>query len=176
MEKDESIIFCLDTSAFVDINRYLIKLIPQLFVELDKLFNSGRIISHEIVYEEITAHSSKREDPLTKWIRPKRAFFKNISFQQALIVADIVQKFPTLISYKNEKNDADPWVIATALEQKSKPDLFSQLQEFVVVSTESEFIPNHIPAVCKYYSIRHFGLPDFFSANGWHVSLQTPPL
>ena len=172
MEKDDSIIFCLDTSAFVDINRYLIKLIPQLFAELDKLFNSGRIISHEIVYEEITAHS-KRPDSLTKWIQPKQAFFKAISLEQTLIVADIVQKFPTLISYKSEKNDADPWVVATVLEQKSKPDLFSQLQEFVVVSTESEFIPSHLPAVCKYYSIRHFGLPNFFSANGWSIQLQT---
>jgi hypothetical protein len=176
MKKDDSIIFCLDTSAFVDINRYLLKLIPRLFTELDKLFNSGRIISHVIVYEEITAHSSKRVDSLTRWIRPKKVFFKDISLRQTLFVADIVQKFPTLISYKNEKNDADPWVIATALEQKSEPDLFSQLHEFVVVSTESKFIPNHIPAVCKYYSIRHFDLPAFFSAIGWTLQLQTSPL
>lgn len=172
MKKDDSIIFCLDTSAFVDINRYLIKLIPQLFDELDKLFNSGRIISHEIVYEEITT-LSKKPDSLTKWIQPKKAFFKEITLKQTLLVAEIVQKFPTLISYKSEKDDADPWVVATALEQKSKPDLFSGIQDFVVVSTESEFIPNHLPAVCKYYSIKHFNLPDFFSANGWNVTLQT---
>jgi len=172
MEKDDSIVFCLDTSAFVDINRYLGKLISQLFTELDKLFNSGRLISHEIVYEEITTHS-KRPDFLTKWIQPKRAFFKDMTLQQTLIVADIVRRFPTLIHYKREKDDADPWLIATVLEQKSKPDLFSQLQDFVVVSTESEFIPNHLPAVCKYYSIRHFDLPDFFSANGWSIQLQT---
>jgi hypothetical protein len=172
MAKGDNIIFCLDTSAFVDINRHLIKLIPRLFPELDKLFNSGRIISHEIVYEEITT-SSKRPDALTKWIKPKRVFFKDITLQQTLFVADIVQKFPTLISYKSEKNDADPWVVATVLEQKSNPDLFSPLQDFAVVSTESKFIPNHLPAVCKHYSIRHFDLPKFFAANGWKIRLQT---
>jgi len=171
MKKDDSIIFCLDTSAFVDFNRYLIKLIPQLFQEIDLLFNSGRVISHEIVYDEITTYS-KRPDSLSKWIKPKRIFFKDISLKQTLIVSDIIQKFPTLISFKSEKNDADPWVIATVLEQKEEQDLFSQIHDFVVVSTESELIPNHIPAVCTYYKIRHFSLNDFFSANGWSVKLQ----
>jgi len=172
MVQNDRLVFCFDTSAFVDINRYLAKLIPQLYTELDKLFNSGRLISHEIVYEEITTHS-KRPDSLSKWIQPKRAFFKDITLQQTLLVADIVRQFPTLIHYNSEKNDADPWLIATVIEQKSKPDLFSPLQEFVIVSTESVYIPNHLPAVCKHYSIRPFDLPDFFSANGWSINLQT---
>ena len=143
-------------------------------MELDKLFNSGRLISHEIVYEEITTHA-KRPDSLSKWIQPKRAFFKDITLQQTLLVAEILQQFPTLIHYNSEKNDADPWLIATVIEQKSKPDLFLPLQEFVIVSAESVYIPNHLPAVCKHYSIRHFDLPDFFSANGWSINLQTTP-
>lgn len=172
MNQQDNLIFCLDTSAFVDINRYLISLIPQLYLELDKLFNSGRLISHQIVFEEITTHS-KRPDSLSKWIQPKRAFFKDISLQQTLLVAEIVQRFPTLIHYNKEKDDADPWLIALIIEQKSKPDLFSSLQDFAIVSTESVFIPNRLPAVCKHYSIRHCDLPQFFSANGWSINLQT---
>lgn len=171
MDDTEELIFCLDTSAFIDINRYLVKLIPSLFQELDKLFNSGLIISHQIVFEEITTHS-KKPDSLSKWIQPRRAFFRDITLQQALIVAGIIQKFPTLIHYKNEKNDADPWLIALIIEQKSKPDLFYGLKRFAIVSAESEFIPNHLPAVCKHYSIKHLSLPGFFSAIGWSISLQ----
>jgi hypothetical protein len=156
----------------VDIHRHLVRLIPQLYLELDKLFNSGRLISHKIVFEEITT-SSKKPDSLTKWIRPKEAFFKDISFQQALLVSEIVQKFPTLIHYNKEKNDADPWLIALVIEQRSMPDIFSSLQDFAIVSNESGFIANHLPAVCKYYSIKHFDLPDFFKANGWSINLQT---
>lgn len=172
MKKKDNIIFCLDTSAFVDINRYLSKLIPRLFSELDKLFNSGKIISHEIVYEEITT-GSKKPDSLSKWIKNKKVFFGEITLQQTLIVADIIQKYPTLISYKNEKNDADPWIVATAIEQKSIPSMFSRLYEYVVVSTESKMIPNHLPAVCRYYSIKHYDLQQFFSANGWSFTLRT---
>jgi hypothetical protein len=174
MDQKDRLIFCLDTSAFVDINRHLAKLIPQLYPELDKLFNSGLLISHEIVFEEITTRS-KRPDSLSKWIQPKRAFFRDISLQQTLLVADIVQQFPTLIHYNKEKDDADPWLIALILEQKSRPDLFAGLQDFAIVSTESVFIPNHLPAVCKRYSIKHYDLPEFFSANGWSINLQTTP-
>lgn len=174
MGENSSLIYCLDTSAFVDINRYLVKFIPELFQELDKLFNSGLLISHEIVYEEITTQS-KRPDSLSKWIKPKRAFFRDISTQQALIVSNIVQQFPTLIHYQNEKNDADPWLIALIIEEKSIPDLFKATREYAIVSTESEFIPNHLPDVCKHYSIRHFNLPDFFATIGWKVTLETSP-
>ncbi len=172
MNQNENLIFCFDTSAFVDINRYLVGLIPQLYSELDKLFNSGRLISHRIVFEEITTHS-KRPDSLSKWIQPKEAFFKEISLQQTLLVADIVQKFPTLIHYNKEKDDADPWLIALVIEQKSKPDLFSILQDYAIVSTESTFIPGRLPAVCKGYSVKHLDLPEFFSANGWSLNLKT---
>ena len=172
MNQNQSLIFCFDTSAFVDINRYLVRLIPQLYPELDKLFNSGRLISHKIAFQEITARS-KRPDSLTKWILPKEAFFKDISLRQALLVSEIVQKFPTLIHYNKEKDDADPWLIALVIEQRSRPDLFSSLQEFALVSTESAFIPNRLPEVCKHYSIKHFDLPDFFKANGWSINLRT---
>jgi hypothetical protein len=171
MKRDDSIIFCLDTSAFVEINRLLAKLIPQLYAELDKLFKSGRLISHEIVYEEITTRS-KRPDPLSRWVKSKRVFFRDLTLQQTLIVADIIRQFPTLIHYNREKNDADPWLIATVIELRSQPDLFSGLHDYAIVSTESKFIPNHLPEVCKYYSIRHFDLPRFFRAAGWSIKLS----
>ncbi len=172
MNQNDSLIFCFDTSAFVDINRYLVGIIPQLYSELDKLFNSGRLISHKIVFEEITTRS-KRPDSLSKWIRPKEAFFKDISLQQTLLVSEIIQQFPTLIHYNKEKDDADPWLIALVIEQRTKPDLFSSLLKYAIVSAESTLIPNRLPAVCKYYSIIHFDLPSFFMANGWSINLQT---
>lgn len=172
MNQNENFIFCFDTSAFVDINRYLAGLIPQIYSELDKLFNSGRLISHKIVFDEITTRS-KRPDSLSKWISPKEAFFKEISLQQTLLVANIVQKFPALIHYNKEKDDADPWLIALVIEEKSKPDLFSSLRDYAIVSTESTFIPDRLPAVCKQYSVKHLDLPGFFAANGWSINLKT---
>jgi hypothetical protein len=172
MNQKKSLIFCFDTSAFVDIHRHLARLIPRLYPELDGLFNSGRLISHKVVFQEITTQSRK-PDSLTKWIQPKEAFFEDISLQQTLVVSEIVQKFPTLIHYNKEKDDADPWLVALVLERRSTPSLFSILQDFAIVSNESAYIPNRLPAVCKHYSIRHFDLPEFFKANGWSINLQT---
>jgi len=171
MNQKKSLIFCFDTSAFVDIHRHLSRLIPQLYPELDKLFNSGRLISHKIVFNEITTRSTK-PDSLTKWILPKEAFFKDISLQQALFVSEIVQKFPALIHYVKEKDDADPWLIALVIEQRSTPSLFSSLQDFAIVSTEGTNIPGHLPDACSHYSVKHLDLPGFFEANGWSLSLQ----
>ena len=171
MNKNDSLIFCFDTSAFVAIHKYLAVPIPKLYPELEKLFNSGRLISHKIVFKEITT-GSKRPDSLSKWIRPKEALFKDISLQQAMTVSEIIQRFPTLIHYNKEKDDADPWLVALVIEQRTKPDLFSNLQDYAIVSNESPFISNRLPEVCKHYSIKHFDLPDFFAASGWSVELK----
>jgi len=172
MIKGNDLVFCLDTSVLIDVNRHLRKLIPNLMDELNKLFNSGKVISHKIVFNEIITYSKKRPDFLTQWIKPREIFFKDISVQQALYVADIIQKYPTLIHYKNEKDEADPWLIATVLEIRSNPDIFSILHDYVIVSTESEDIPNHLPKVCNAYSIEHYNLKKFFSAVGWNLVLQ----
>ena len=175
MNQNDNLIFCFDTSAFVDINRHLWGLIPQLNSEFDKLFNSGRLISHRIVFEEITT-AAKKPDSLSKWIRTKEAFFKDISLQQTLLVSEIVKKYPTIIHYNKEKDDADPWLIALVIEQRNKPDLFSSVQDFAIVSTESTFIPDRLPGVCKHYSVKHLDLRNFFAANGWSINLKTTNL
>jgi len=172
MNQKKGLIFCFDTSAFVDIHRHLSRLIPQLYPELDKLFNSGRLISHKIVFNEITTRSEK-PDSLTKWILSKEAFFKGITPQQALFVSDIVQRFPALIHYNKEKDDADPWLIALVLVHRSTPSLFSSLQDFAIVTTEGANIPGHLPDACRHYFIEPLDLPGFFEANGWRVGLDT---
>lgn len=107
MEKD--LIFCFDSTAFIEIGRYLAKLVPELYPALDVLFQNGKIISHEIVYRELTT-SSKRPDFLSKWISSKKPYFRDITPFQALQVSDIVAKFPAIINYKSEKDQADPVV------------------------------------------------------------------
>ncbi len=42
MDQNDQLIFYIDISAFVDNNRHLVGLIPQLYPELDKLLNSRR--------------------------------------------------------------------------------------------------------------------------------------
>ncbi|MFC1946715.1 DUF4411 family protein [Chloroflexota bacterium] len=172
MHQKPDYIYCFDSSAFIDLNRYLIGFVPQLRSAIGSLFLSGRLISHEIVYREITTQS-KTPDNLSLWISPKQHYFKNISYQQAVYVSEIISKFPTLIHYNKENDDADPWLIATILELKNTRDMFSSLFDYAVVSNESTTIKNRLPFVCKHYSIKHMDINEFISDNGWTISLQT---
>lgn len=46
-------------------------------------------------------------------------------------------------------------------------NIFGNASDYVLVSAESEKSDNKIPAVCKYYKVRHMNLFQFFDDNGW---------
>lgn len=164
--------FCFDSSAFIDLYRhYGQPLIPEIWVELDKFFADGKIISHKIVFDELTT-SSKRPDGLSQWISSKRSSFKDMTGNQALHVASIVKEFPGLIQPEREKDQADPWLIALAIEERAQLKLFTQERDIIIVSQESPIRPQKIPAVCKHYCIQHFNLFEFFNFNGWKLRLE----
>ena len=91
-----------------------------------------------------------------------------------VFVASIIEEFPRLIDPNHEKDQADPWLIAQILEDRSQPQLgfFESNREFIVVSEESEKSPQKIPAVCNRYDIKHLNLKEFFKFNGWMLQLK----
>ena len=164
-------IFCFDASAFIRLkNFYGQDLIPEIWQELESLFINNKIISHEIVFNELT--TSAKKDALSKWVSAKKIYFKKMSSTQVLHVANIVKIFPGLIDANNEKDQADPWLIALVLEEKPKIDLLTEEKEYIVVSEESIRSPHKIPAVCKYFGIKHFNLKEFFNYNNWQLSMR----
>ncbi|MFC2013461.1 DUF4411 family protein [Chloroflexota bacterium] len=170
METNTLTIFCFDSSALIDLHKYYgEKHIPELWKELDSLFNNGKIVSHEIVFNELTSYA-KNPSSLSKWIMSKRSSFKAMTGIQAQYVASIIDLFPNLIDRNHEKDQADPWLIALALEEKHQLSLFST--EIIIVSQENPSSPHKIPAVCKHYGIRHFDLFEFFSFNGWELNFK----
>ncbi len=144
---------------------------PELWVELDGLLHANKIISHKIVFDELTTNA-KRPSSLSKWVTSKRSNFLNMTDIQAQHVASIINKFPGLINHKHEKDQADPWLIALVLEQRSQSNLFMPNQEIIMVSQEDKLSTRKIPAVCKYYSIRHLDLLEFFDYNNWIITFQ----
>jgi len=160
-------LFCIDTSAFVRIFRFYPQgLVKQIWDNLKNLFYEEKMISHILVYEEITT-SSKKQDFLSQCVTPLRSFFKGMNFNQVVMVSKIVKKFPGLIEPNKERDEADPWLIALAIEQKKQLDLFNPSKELYLVSEESERKPSKIPAVCKHYGINHINLEGFYKMQGW---------
>jgi len=160
-------IYCFDTSAFVTLSRTsenIIELPKTLWEHLESMMESGEIISHRIVFDEISS-STKNPDFITKWIADKKDCFLSRTDTQIAEIPNIVKKFPTLIDYTYEREQADPWLIALAIEKSRDNNLF-EVNASVVVSQENPNSSKKIPAVCKAFNIRHLSLRSFFDEIG----------
>lgn len=165
--KPKKVVYIFDSSAFITLHQYSAKVIelPQaIWDELAKMMVDGNIISHIYVYEEIVSESTENPDMITKWLLPKKGSFEKESVEQAVIVAQIVEKFPKLIDPEREKEQADPWIIAQAVTLKSQASLLEDI-EYVVVTQENPNSSKKIPAACKSFGVESMPLKEFFEKN-----------
>jgi len=139
---------------------------------LDELFQSDKIISHDFVFKEISP-DTKKPDYLATWIKDKKKYFFGITERQTILVTSILEKFPGIIDPDKESDEADPWLIALALEKRESEALSHGYLDYCIVSNESEKSSKKIPAVCKEYGVPHLNIKDFFAANGWVITIAT---
>lgn len=173
MKRSLGNIYCMDTSALVTMHRYYpMRILPDLWKQLEDIFKHDKILSHDFVYDEIVP-DKERKDDLAKLVSNYKECFKPISKRQAQLVPEILTLFPQLIDPRSKRDQADPWIIAMVLEIMEDINLFGKESDFVLVSTESEQRPNKIPAVCKHYNIRHMNLFEFFEDNDWQFYIKT---
>lgn len=171
-ESIENVIFCIDSSSFIHLHRfYPPNFSKDIWSEFETLFDQNKIISHIIVFEELTT-GSKNKDDLTKWIIPKRKYFKDYSLIQLHYVSQIINKFPNLIESDREKDQADPWLIALAIEEQLQMKLFNPKQKVVVVNEESKNKLQKIPDVCNHYGLENLNLLELFKYFGWDFILR----
>lgn len=166
-------IYCFDTSAFLALSRTnekIIKIPDSLWKHLEKMMKGGEIISHRIVFNEINS-GTKNPDFITQWIRDKMDYFLPKTDTQVFYVPEIVQKFPDLIDYGRENEQADPWLIALAIE-KSKENKLFEINISIVVSQENPNSSKKIPAVCKSFGVKHLSLREFFDEIGLSTKLS----
>lgn len=158
--------YIIDTSALVRIFRfYPGQLLEPVWAKLEILFESGILFSHRLVYDEITT-GSKKQDILSEKVKPLKKYFLTLKYEQVKWVNKIIQTFPGLIDPNREKDQADPWLIALAIEENQQLHLFDEPDQIVIVSMESEEKQNRIPAVCKHFGIKHLNLDRFFEEIG----------
>lgn len=169
----EQNIYCFDTSAFLTlsrINENVIEMPAALWSQLEKMMGDGQLISHRLVFDEISS-DTEHPDFITKWIADKINYFLEITPAQVRMVPDIVKNFPGLIDYQREREQADPWLIALAVE-KGKENMLFQKNISIVVSQESRKSSKKIPTVCKSFGIQHRSLREFFDEVGLSITLS----
>ena len=173
--KSENNIYFIDSSALITINRfYPAKVFPDLWKFIDDLFKQKRMFSHDMVYNEIVPASGPK-DEIGKLIAKYKSSFYFITNKQGQLALKILANFPRLIDPRAKKDEADPWIISLVIEKMDEVNLFANESDFVVVSAESEKSDTKIPAVCKYFKVRHMNLFQFFDDNGWKFSMSKKP-
>lgn len=166
-------IYCFDTSAFLALSRThekVIKIDNAIWDQLEKLMQEGLLISHQIVFDEIMS-GTKNPPQIVKWIGKVKKHFLPKTDAQKIQVPEIVRQFPDLIEVGREKEQADPWLIALALEKCKEATLFD-VQLCIVVTQENANSSRKIPAACKKFKLKHMSLREFFDDIGLSTKLS----
>ncbi len=167
-------IYCFDTSAFVNLSKTsedVIHIPNELWDYLEKMIKKGEVISHKIVFDELVTKSKKPEKVfISRWIRDKGKYFSNKTQFQIDTVSKIVSKFNGLIDPECEHEQADPWIIALAIQKVNDSPLFG-IKNVSVVSQEGKFSDKKIPAVCASFGVEHLSLRGFFQEIGLGIKL-----
>lgn len=108
------------------------RIIPDLWKNLEELFNARQIRSHEFVYDEIVPSTGEKDD-LAKLVSKHKSCFIPISKRQAQLVPEILAIFPHLIDPMSKKNQADPWIVAMVIEDKEETSLIEKESDYVIV-------------------------------------------
>jgi len=140
---------------------------PTFWENFESLVRDGRVRSPITVYEEI----SRKDDELTEWSRnnPYRVFYDHTpSILEK--VEEILGLFPGLIDPNKEHDQADPYVIAMAIDKPVQQTI--EPQEIHVV-TEERINPRRktrkipIPLVCQHFHIQCHTIVGLILREGW---------
>jgi hypothetical protein len=109
--------YCVDTSGWLDGWRryYPRDVFPSLWARIEEQVAAGAIISSEEVYVEL----AKKDDDLHKWIQARKQMLVPTEEAIQKKVAALLAKFPRLVDTLKGRSQADPFVIATAVEAKA---------------------------------------------------------
>lgn len=156
MELFPDYVYCIDTSALIDLKKiYPRDIFPSLWDNIEKLITQGRIIAPREVLKELKQYGDKN-DELLKWARKHKKMFKAVDSAQLQRLQEILNNYPAFVDANKIGPHADPLVVSLALSANCS-----------VITQESKTKPNRIPDICKKYNIKCLSLIEFFTERGW---------
>ena len=161
-------IYVIDASSLIRIRPedYPHDIFVTMWSNMENLVKEGRLISSILVFDELM----RKNDEIYRWAKENKSMFREITPQQAKWVKQILStnNFSALVDAKAQGGQADPFIIAVALEKESQQTLISFDKEKTVV-TEEELRGNKItiPFVCRHFGIKCINIFDLFRREGW---------
>ncbi|WP_407283257.1 DUF4411 family protein [Methanolobus sp. WCC1] len=166
---ERSVFYVIDTSSLIDMGRnYPMSIFPSFWRKFEELIHHHRIAAPDIVLSEL----ERQDDELTDWAKIHSQILFRDSSDMYLRVIDILSEFPKLIDPNDDHEQADPFLIAMALEITDGPQksLFD-CPEVVIVTQEryngKRSKKTKIPQVCTHYNIPCIQLLDLITNEGW---------
>lgn len=161
--------YVIDSSSLIDMKMYYpMAVFRSLWVRCDSLIAEGRLCAPSVVLEEL----EQKDDELTEWARGRNGvLFHPDSSDLAERVIEILGIFPNLINSDLDREQADPFVIAMALEKREGPQqmLFGGGDVYVVTEEKNNGNGNKtkIPKVCDHFGLPCISMVDMMVNEGW---------
>jgi len=158
------VMYIIDTSSLVELNKHNpMDIYPGVWKRMEGLIHSKRLFAPKEVLNEL----SRIDDLLFYWAKNQSQMFIEPTEQQIEIVKEILEKYPRLINI-DRKYDADPWVIALAIEMnRSKQKTLVEVKRVVVTEEKLRGNKIKIPFVCKEFAVESIDILDMFRMEGW---------
>ena len=156
--------YIIDSSSLVKLNRNNpLDVFPSIWKNLEKLASNNRLLAPKEVLNEI----KENDDQLSKWAMKQKKMFIEPTIKQINYVKDILKKYPAIIDI-DRKYDADPWVIALALELSADPQKTLYVIKKIVVTEEKKRGSRvRIPLICEDHSIEAIDIITMFRIEEW---------
>jgi hypothetical protein len=161
----EDIIYVIDTSALIDLEnifKYNNPVFKAIWEEIENLIIKDNLITLNFVEDEINSYEGDREF-LREWIKNWKKKKKFIKATDETVINEAIpiinQEYNTGFLNKNKlangKDEADPYLIA-----------YCKKNKYVLITNESKYKPNRIPAVANKNGVSNINIYEFFEARG----------
>lgn len=167
MRDPTDLTYCMDSSAFIDMERAA-KHVPGLWEAVGDLADRGRLIMHKEVQGECMNEENEA------WFDAHHGIVKSFSPElgeaMAQLQADLTTDGQFMVDPSSNRDKADPWVVALAMaENMRQRDLFGPAEVVVVAhekATGTKKGKVRIPDACVRYGIRCISLRDLLENEG----------
>lgn len=156
--------YCIETSSIVDLarRRFPDDLYPGLLAAVEGMVSAGQIVAPREVYREL----EKSADEVLEWAKNRKGMFVDPTPRQIELLRDMRSRDQRVFSLNKPGPDADPWVVAVAVEGNLK-----------VITSENRVGGNaqkfQIPNLCEMFSVECLDLFGMFRSLEWQFTLQT---
>jgi hypothetical protein len=161
----EDIIYVIDTSALIDLEnifKHDNPVFKAIWEEIENLIVKDNLLTLDFVEEEINSYEGEREF-LKEWIKKWEKKKKFIKATDETVINEAIpiinQEFNTGFLNKNKlangKDEADPYLIA-----------YCKINNFVLITNESKYKSNRIPAVADKNGVSIINIYEFFEVRG----------